>query len=142
VFGGYTSKPWSTPVSKIPDVPCDSLFHFDHNAFIFSLSKKTKHLPFQNEYNAVQHFKVGALFAFGWGDFGILENCDERDDNYSNYGCTKWTKYTYSLPRHLTENSDLAYKYLAGAHKFRVADFEVYKVSKQKTQAELEEEAI
>ncbi|TNV81686.1 hypothetical protein FGO68_gene17685 [Halteria grandinella] len=137
VFGGYTSKPWSTPP---PDM--DSKFHYDHNAFIFSLSKKSKHLPFQNEYNAVQHFNKNALFAFGWGDFGVQENCDVREDSWSNYGCTKWTKYTYKLPRHLNEDSDLAYKYLAGAHKFRVQEIEVYEVGKMKSEEEMQQEEI
>ena len=122
VFGGYTSRPWSTPFCQ------DSQFHGDHNAFIFSLSRKSKHIPFQNEHNAVQHFKKDGLFAFGWGDFGILENCDKRDDNYSNFGVTKWTRYTYRLPRLLKENSDEAYRYLAGAHEFRVEKVEIYEV--------------
>jgi TLD len=40
VFGGYTSIPWSAPKEL------DSQFHYDHNAFIFSVTKKSKHLPF------------------------------------------------------------------------------------------------
>lgn len=122
VFGGYTSKPWTTPADT------EQKFHYDHNAFIFSLTRKTKHMPFHNQHNAVQHFSTDSLFAFGWGDFGIKENCDQRDDNYSNFGVTKWTKYTYALPPNFRENSDESYRYFAGAHEFRVAEVEVYQV--------------
>jgi len=122
VFGGYTSKPWSTPAGS-------SMFLYDHNAFIFSVSRRTKHLVYQNDYNAVQHYRTGCLLAFGWGDFGIQEHCDQREDNWSNFGCTKWTKYTYTLPRTVKENSDAAYRYLAGAHEFRVEELEAYRVT-------------
>jgi hypothetical protein len=122
VFGGYTSKPWTTPASHLGK----QQYHYDHNAFIFSLSKKTKHIPFQNEHNAVEHYREGALFAFGWGDFGIRDNCDQREDSWSNFGCTKWTKHTYTLPRNLKANSDDAYKYLAGGHLFKVQELEVF----------------
>lgn len=122
VFGGYCSTPMTTPEEP-------SKFLYDHNAFIFSITMRSKHLVYQNECNALQHFKSGCLFAFGWGDFGIKEHCDEREDNWSNFGCTKWTKYTYTLPRSIKENTDAAYRYLAGAHEFRVLEVEAYKVS-------------
>ena len=97
------------------------------------MSHRTKHLQCQggnDEFNAVQHFssKGDNLFAFGFGDFGIRENCHTRDDNWSNFGCTKWTKHSYQIPFNMKTDSDEAYRYLAGAHLFRVAEIEVYHV--------------
>ena len=93
VFGGYTAIPWSTPVGM------DSLFKYDFQAWIFSLTKRTRHLPLiGSEVNAVQHFSKDSLFAFGFGDFGIKENCDTHENNWSNYGVTKFTKYSYTRP--------------------------------------------
>ena len=121
VFGGYTEVPWSTPKS-------DSQYFYDYRAFIFSISHRTKHLQCLDEFNAVQHFSKDNLFAFGFGDFGIRENCDQRDDNWSNFGCTKWTKHSFQIPYNMKTNSDEAYRYLAGAHLYRVAEIEVYQV--------------
>jgi hypothetical protein len=51
-----------------------------------------------SEVNAVQHFSKDSLFGFGFGDFGIKENCDQHENNWSNFGVTKFTKYSYTLP--------------------------------------------
>jgi hypothetical protein len=71
------------------------------------------------------------LFAFGFGDLGVRENGDARDDNWSNFGCTRWTQHTYQIPFNMKENSDEAYRYLAGAHRYKVEECEVWRVIKE-----------
>jgi TLD len=100
VFGGYTALPWTTPKT-------DALFYYDFQAWIFSLTKRTKHLPvLGGDVNAVQHFSKDSLFAFGWGDFGVKENCDQHYENWSNYGVTKFTKHSFTLPLSVEPNTN------------------------------------
>ena len=79
--------------------------------------------------NAVQHFSKESLFAFGWGDFGVKENCDQHYENWSNYGVTKFTKHSFALPLSVEPDTNKAYTYLAGAHRFKVSEIEVYRVN-------------
>ena len=70
VFGGYTSKAFYTPQQNESSA--------DENAYIFSISKKTKHI--QNKYrykeSAIRNFNKEKLFAFGGGyDIGIYDQC-------------------------------------------------------------------
>ena len=70
VFGGYTRVKW-----QMPEV--DDSGQADEQAFLFSLTKKTKHNLFRNEVSAVRHWKSQYLFFFGGGsDLAISENCD------------------------------------------------------------------
>lgn len=54
VFGGFTITPWSSSPKFIAD----------DKAFIFSLTYKTKHTPYQNHQQSVIHDKQ-YLAAFG-----------------------------------------------------------------------------
>jgi hypothetical protein len=51
VFGGYTKVRW-----QLPEV--DDSGHIDEDAFLFQLTKKTKHNLFKNELSAVRHWKT------------------------------------------------------------------------------------
>ena len=42
---------------------------------------------------------------------------------------TKFTKHSFTLPLNINPDSIHAYQYLAGAHKFKVAQIEAYKVT-------------
>jgi hypothetical protein len=44
IFGGFTSVPWTTPAGE----PSNWKYHSDPEAFLFSLTQRTKHKPYQN----------------------------------------------------------------------------------------------
>ena len=71
VFGGYTSKAFYTPQQNESSA--------DENAYIFSISKKTKHLQYQNKEKAIRNSKKERLFSFGNGfDISILDQCNSN----------------------------------------------------------------
>ena len=116
VFGAYTSKAFYTPQHSDEESA-------DENAYIFSISKKTKHIQYQNKEKAIRNFNSSRLFSFGSSpDIGIYNQSNSNKQSYSNFG------YTYKLCDGLKVGSDEANSYLAGEHKFKVTEVEVYDV--------------
>lgn len=116
VFGAYTTVHWNAPEN-------DDTRYRDDEAFLFSLTKKSKHKVYQNEMSTVRHWKNQYLFFFGSGcDIGIVEYCDTKKDSWSKLGGT------FSLPEGMMEDSEEAKQYLAGEFCFKVTEIEIYKV--------------
>ena len=83
IFGGFTSVPWECHEEEV-DLP-------DESAFLFSVSKNTKHIPYQIFEDAVHHESLESEFIFGFDgefDLNIKNNCNiflEIDKNeYTN----------------------------------------------------------
>ncbi|CDW75028.1 tldc domain-containing protein [Stylonychia lemnae] len=109
VFGGYTSVPWTS----------DSKYVKDSSAFVFSLSKNTKHKQYQYFDFSVAHQK-DFLMVFGWGyDICIRDKCDNNNNNECLLGGT------YELVQE-QNNTNQSANYLAGGRKFNVVQIEVY----------------
>ena len=116
VFGVYTSKPFYTPQK-------DDGFSADEHAYIFSISKKTKHLQYQKKDSAIRNFNKDILFSFGSGaDITIYDQCNSNKQSYSYLG------NTYKQCDGHKTDSDEANSYLAGEKKFKVTEVEVYDV--------------
>eukprot|EP00347_Sterkiella_histriomuscorum_P017056 403350831 len=112
VFGGYTQIPWSSQPK----------FLQDDKAFLFSLTHRSIHKPYQNFQQSIIHDK-GMLSAFG-GDLQIHSDCNSyNQESFSMLGST------YSLPAGVIQRSQEANTYLAGSQNFRVQEIEVYKVT-------------
>ena len=80
VFGFFTSVPWQVPEKE-------SKSYTDSQAFLFSLTHKSKHEQFQREDWAVRHFRESHAFVLGGGtDLMIRENFDKRCDNLKGIG--------------------------------------------------------
>ena len=65
------------------------------------------------------------LCCFGGSELCINDNCNVNENSNSNIGDT------YKPPEGMVYNSEEAKKYLAGSHKFRVEEIEVYKIVKK-----------
>ncbi|CDW83697.1 UNKNOWN [Stylonychia lemnae] len=111
VFGGYSSIGWKP----------DGAWTADSKAFIFSLTKKTKHEQYQNKEQAMYYANTFMIW-FGY-DLLIYAECNNNGSSYSNFGTT------YKPPDGMIANSEEAKMYLAGSHNFTVKEIEVYKVS-------------
>ncbi|CDW82621.1 UNKNOWN [Stylonychia lemnae] len=113
LFGGFTSQPLTTP-DKAKWIK-------DPQAFVFSLTHKTKHSQYQNRDRSVYHKKDTHIqFSF---DIAISENSHENSDSGCNLG------YTYRLPKDLKYGSEEGRQYLGGKYNFRVLEIEVYSVA-------------
>ncbi|TNV83808.1 hypothetical protein FGO68_gene6930 [Halteria grandinella] len=127
VFGGFTSIKLSIPSGD------EELFYYhrDPNAFIFQLTKGTKHDQLKHKYRAIFHYKKDNLIGFGGGnDFYISEDSDTIGYSSSFFGRNRGSYcYTYQLPSSISENTSAGLKYLAGATLFQVSEMEVYQVS-------------
>jgi hypothetical protein len=120
VFGGFTMIPYEQPKDT---VDCT---HFDDEAFLFSLTQKTKHQALYNQGHAVKHWRKYYLIHFGGGaDIAISEKCNRDRSCFSHLG-SNYT--TFELPEGIT-TSDEATKYFAGAKYFGLDEIEVYSVS-------------
>ncbi len=116
VFGAYTSIPW-----KIPDTNDEC--YIDKTAFLFSLTQRSKHQPYQNTLQTVRFWRDQHLFFFGGGcDLAIGDQPDRRKDSWTNLG------YTFEPPAGTKALSDAAKRYLAGDYCFKVRELEVFKV--------------
>ncbi|CDW74544.1 UNKNOWN [Stylonychia lemnae] len=113
VFGGYSSVGWKA----------DGAWTLDGKAFIFSLTKKTKHEQYQNKDQALYYANSFMLW-FGY-DILLYTDCNNNASSYSNFGTT------YKPPDGIVQGQDSANTYLAGSHYFSVKEIEVYKVSKE-----------
>ena len=115
VFGGYTSKAFYTPQQNESSA--------DENAYIFSISKKTKHLQYQNKEYAIRNYNKDRLFGFGHGnEISIYDQCNSNKKSYSNIGCT------YKPANGHKYDSPETRSYLAGEDYYKVAEVEVYSV--------------
>ena len=82
VFGLFTSIPWAVPAPGIYGA-----YSGDNTAYIFSLSKKTKHPQFSRKENALRHYNADfVLVAGNSGDISIKEHFDLRSNNETNFG--------------------------------------------------------
>ncbi len=62
-------------------------------------------------------------FGYGDADIFISNKCNENRDSYSSLGCD------YDAPQGYAYGSEEAKSYLAGSHKFKVTEIEVYKIN-------------
>jgi len=107
VFGGFTTKSWGGNGGYV----------YDPEAFIFSLTHKTKLSKQKDTSHSIHCSKdYGPMFGKGH-DICIYDSCN-TNNNSNSYGNT-----TYDLPQDVDSST-----YLAGAHKFKVKDIEVYSV--------------
>jgi len=107
IFGGFTTKPWAS----------NNVYVYDPQAFIFSLTHKTKLSRQKHTSNSIHcSSNHGPIFG-GGNDICIYDNCN-INNNYSSGNCT------YDLPQGVDNNT-----YLAGAYNFKVKDIEVYSVT-------------
>ncbi|CDW77572.1 UNKNOWN [Stylonychia lemnae] len=115
VFGGYSSIGWKANDGQTAD----------DKAFIFSLTKKTKHEQYQNKDQALYYANSYMLW-FGY-DINLYTDCNingiQNDSSYSNFGTI------YRPPDGMVYGQESANTYLAGSHYFSVKEIEIYKVS-------------
>lgn len=117
VFGGFTTVEWMTPDTADYRLQ-------DDNAYLFSITHKTKHPVYKHRTSAVRLWNEKYLFFFGGGcDLGIAEKCDKYKDSWTNFG------FTYKPPEGIKPQSEEAMAYLAGAYCFKVKELEVYSVN-------------
>ena len=93
----------------------------DNDAFIFSVSKKTKHLCHDKQYSIYKSTEDSVTFGEAGSDIYISHNCN-TDGSYCYLG------NSYTPPNGLTFNTLEANSYLAGSLYFKVIDIEVYAV--------------
>ena len=116
VFGVYTSKAFYTP--KINETSSA-----DEDAYVFSVSKKTKHLQYTCKQHAIISYNEDRVFSFGAGfDISIFEKCNSNKNSYTRFGST------YKPANGHNFNSPEATTYLAGEREFKVTEVEVYSV--------------
>jgi len=78
VFGGFTSKPWSTVYDYVPD----------NHSFLFSMDKRTKLVPNPSYTCYSTYHNPSYLPTFGGGhDLNFKDSCNTNEGNYSNLGC-------------------------------------------------------
>jgi len=110
VFGGFTERDWSP----------SAFYEKDANAFIFSFINKYNKQFFMKCISP-DHAICGAINygpTFGGGhDIHICNNSNMIDGSYSNLGVS------YEHPENLSNDSK---SFLAGSHKFRTAEIEVF----------------
>jgi hypothetical protein len=81
IFGGYTSLSWESR----------NTYRRDKNAFIFSLSNKTKHLQYRYKYASIgDHYNYLPCFGNN-NDIVIYDNCNSNESSLCNFG------YTYDM---------------------------------------------
>ena len=120
VFGGYTQVPYEQPKGTV-----DSTY-FDEEAFLFSLTHKTKHQALQNQRHAVKFWRQYYLIHFGGGaDIAISEKCNRDRSCFSHLGSNNTT---FELPEGIVSTED-ATSYFAGAKYFGLDELEVYSIS-------------
>jgi len=107
IFGGFTTKSWAN----------HNKYTYDPEAFIFSLTHKTKLNKQKNTSRSIFcSTNYGPIFG-GGSDISICDNCNNNNNSYSN------GNHTYNLPEGVDNKT-----YLAGACNFKVKDIEVYSV--------------
>ena len=109
-FGGFTVSNWEH----------NGIYKSDPGSFIFSLNNKTKHECHNANYSIFSYPSYGPTFG-GGHDFHICSECNQRGDSYSNLG------HSYKSP--FICGADQSKNYLAGSHKFKVDDYEVFSIT-------------
>jgi len=107
IFGGYTSQNWSK-VNKFVE---------DSNAFLFSMTRRVKHLVKNSEKAIFCNEETGPIFGEGY-DLFIAADGDKNEDSTSAFGVAYKAR----------ESSGDLTEYLAGAPKFRLEEIEVFRV--------------
>ena len=115
IFGGYTEVDWT---------PNNVFYKNDPNAFLFSLVNK------DNQPIKLKHKGIGSAICchpsysvtFGDGhDLYIASNANANQFNYSNLG------QSYLHPKYAQVSVE-AQSFLAGSHKFQIAEIEVFQM--------------
>ncbi len=113
VFGAYTSLSISSPDKE--------LYRDDKDAFIFSLTKKTKHEQIQGFLQKKEDsvgFSKKIVTGFGrYGDLLIREGSE-----ITGFRCYSELGRTYALPEDVEDGSS----YLAGNENFSIKEFAVF----------------
>ena len=119
-FGGYTTVPWSFD---------DTYQDFeDSEAFVFSMTHRTKHEQYQLKDKAVRHYP-SYLPTFGYShDFHICDNCDQERNSHSLFGHSSNGTYQLEPDLGIEKDSEEAFNYIAGSQNFLVKEIEVFKV--------------
>jgi hypothetical protein len=92
-------------------------------SFIFQLDYNTKQKCIKKEKEIFGYSNHSIRFG-GGGDIYISDSSDQNSDSYCNLG------NSYELPQGLTYRLEEARKYLAGSHKFKTVEIEVFQVLK------------
>jgi hypothetical protein len=72
-FGAYTSVPWATPKGD----KSNYRYHVDEEAFLFSITHRTKHEVYRYEEYAVRHSPRDNIHMFVFGSTNSLgKGCD------------------------------------------------------------------
>ena len=110
VFGGFTERDWSP----------SAFYEKDANAFLFSFINKNNK-PFLMKCISPEHAICGAINygpTFGGGhDIHICNDSNLSDGSYSNLGVS------YEFPENVSNDPK---SFLAGLHKFRTVEIEIY----------------
>jgi hypothetical protein len=109
IFGAYISEEWRT---------CNNWVE-DHTAYIFSVSKRTRHPVIVAGHAIRCRANYGATFGSG-NDIHICDNADQNNSHARNFG--KGYEAPHGCPNPST--------YLAGATTFRILDIEVFTVTR------------
>ena len=118
VFGCYTDIAWQN----------SGLWKYGNgNTFVFSLRDdlnfiKLKCLKTQIE--VYHHPKYLSKIGFAESGFYIKDNCNIKANSSSDLGYNGY----FELPDGIKYGSSKGYSYLAGSHKFKVVEMEVYKL--------------
>ena len=118
IFGGFTSATWIG----------SGQWKSDPNAFLFSLTNKDNQPckmnidPNQHQYAIYGQFGFGPSFGVNYGhgnDIFIASNANANSDSLSNLGSSyKHAQYA--------SGTNEARSFLAGSHKFKLSEIEVY----------------
>lgn len=121
IFGGFTSLFYNSS--------CE--FVRDPNAFLFSLTKKSKHPVKSNSYRSI-FMNEEYLMIFGCGDLVISDLCnvnqDEKKQSFSRFG----QEYDFGSENpNPPNNPEDILTYLTGGFNFVVDEIEVFKINFQ-----------
>ncbi|CDW80390.1 tldc domain-containing protein [Stylonychia lemnae] len=112
VFGGYASVHWNS----------NNQYVSDDKAFLFSLTRKSKHLVNAQVAHATFHKDTHGWTQGGSHDLHISSDCNINSDSYSNLG------HTFQVPDGYVYGQENTRQYLVGGLKFKVIEIEVYRV--------------
>jgi len=95
----------------------------DKNAFVFSLTFKTKHPIVQNiGYSITHDAEYLPVFCGGFGISGNEHDTGKTNQGLSNLGSV------YAVPQGMKYLDPMTAAYLAGSHEFVLEEIEVFKV--------------
>jgi hypothetical protein len=94
----------------------------DKEPFLFSMDREVKIMPFRG-YNEMLRATPGYICIFGKSDLLIQNSCNTNGSNYANLGGS------FELPDDMSLEDGK--KYMAAEVYFKVAEIEIFKVTKQ-----------